>query len=149
MSAVAVQSSTSSRWQNLSDYKDVMQLKDKIIASKIPRNFVLLNEVSLAKDYSYVPYGVKDQDKDIMMKNWTGTMVHNNGDITFFEFECDDDFPTSAPRRLRFVVPIENTRVKRVCDEEGYVKKEYIAELRWKEDMKLGDYLMKLREYVK
>jgi hypothetical protein len=115
----------------------------------VPRNFILLDSIDRANDFSHVTYGLmEDSEQDpfnhVTMKNWKGSMIYDDGrsDLLIFEltFECTKDFPNEAPIITFSPYCLENTRVANICDDDGKIKKE--IKIDWNNKTGVGEYLV-------
>ena len=120
--------------------------------TKIPRNFLLLDALNKAGNYTHVTYGLIDEienDKDlnnnfIKMEYWNCTIMYDDGNnLNVFEVvcRCTPNYPDERPILIFSKDSLKHKRIKRICDNYGYLTDQALSLCKWNENMLLGDYL--------
>lgn len=118
----------------------------------IPRNFLLLESLNKAGNYTHVTYGLADENESdeqlknnyVKMEYWNCTMMYDDGyNLNVFEVlcRCTLNYPNERPILIFSQESLKHKRVKRICDEKGYLTENAEASIKLSEDMLLGDYL--------
>ena len=120
--------------------------------TKIPRNFLLLEALNKAGNYTHVTYGLADEKEyDEKLKNnyvkmeyWNCTMMYDDGEnLNVFEVSCrcPMNYPKERPILTFSKESMQHKRVKKICDAEGNLTENAATLAKWNENMLLGDYL--------
>ncbi len=132
----------------ISSIKNLTSLNDKLTSVVVPRNFLLLDELTNSKNYAYVNYGLADIENDLLLNNWTATIFTDAGDIYNLTFTCDDEYPESRPSIMFPTSYLELKNIRLICNNDGSLKNEVLEKITWSNKMTLGDYLMSIRARV-
>ena len=110
--------------------------------STLPRNFKLLEEIENDSKYNGISYGLKKAD-DIDLREFTGMVIDEKGNISTFEIYCSDEYPRKPP-----IVKLINTNNRRVYDqfENSILKKTCDVISRWKETSCMADILVHIQK---
>jgi ubiquitin-protein ligase len=111
--------------------------------SVLPRSFKLLEEIDNEPKYNgIISYGLKRAD-DIELREFTGMVIDNNGNISTFEIVCSDEYPKKPP-----TVKLINTSNRKIYDhfENSMLKKTCEVINGWKETSCIGDILLYLQK---
>ena len=112
---------------------DISKLESQLKNTILPRNFLLLDELKNSKDYTYVNYGL--QDDNINLTTWAATIITNSGNIIPATLICDENYPNSRPT-ITFTPPLNQTITAS------------IATIPWTPTTHIGDYLMEIRKKI-
>lgn len=127
--------------------------------TKVPRNFVLLDALKNAKNYTHVTYGLVDEDKldprlalnFVKLEYWNCTIMYDDGiNLNIFELQCycPNNFPEVPPVATFSKESLENKKVTKICDKQGNLTQESINAIQWSSDMNLGDFLNKISKLI-
>ena len=120
--------------------------------TKVPRNFLLLEALNKAGNYTHVTYGLADEnEKDeklmnnyVKMEYWNCTLMYDDGNnLNVFEVSsrCTSDYPKEKPILKFSKESLQHKKVKKICDADGNLTENAITLSKWNENMLLGDYL--------
>jgi len=123
-----------------------------ISKTKIPRNFLLLDALNKAGNYSCVTYGLVDEKEDdeklkynyAKMEYWNCTIMYDDGDtLNIFEVlcRCTLNYPKERPILTFSKDSMQHKKIKKICDDNGNLTENAAAMTKWNENMLLGDYL--------
>lgn len=110
--------------------------------SGLPRNFKLLEEIDNDSKYNGISYGLKRAD-DIELKEFTGMIIDNNGNISNFEIYCSNEYPKKPP-----TVKLINTSSKKVLEhfDNLMLKSSCDVIKSWKESSSIADILIYIQK---
>ena len=129
-------------------------LKKKSI-TQIPRNFILLNNIKDAGNYTHVTYGLINENEGkyknnyITLEHWIGTLMYDNEEdinILGLTFQCTKNFPKEPP-----VVKFNDESLKFVdflCNEEGYLTDSTVKKLKWNNNIKIAEYIRSILDLL-
>lgn len=122
--------------------------------TKVPRNFLLLDAINKAGNYTHVTYGLIDENEDdkylnnyVQMRYWNCTLLYDDGEslIVFKALcECTQKYPEEKPILKFSEESMEYDKVKNVCDDDG----NFTENAKWNESMSLGDYLQSVLNII-
>jgi len=128
--------------------------KTLVVGSKTvtPRNFLLLESLNKAGNYTHVTFGLIDEALDekkyknnyIKMEHWNGTMMYDDGEnMNIFELtiHCTKNYPKERPIIIFAQQSLEHKRLKKVCNSDGHLIEPVIQLIKSDETTLLGDYL--------
>lgn len=134
----------------------IQQLSPK---AKVPRNFILLDSLDRAKDFTNVAYGLIDDEKlyptnSVSLEYWSGSIIYDDGqsDLLVFGLDiyCPLDFPNSPPV-VKFNDEAKKHRfVAKMLDKNGEISKDYITSFGWDASkMGIGEYLVRIYDKIR
>ena len=123
-----------------------------ISKTKVPRNFMLLEALNKAGNYTHVTYGLADEKEDdsksvnnyIKMEYWNCTMMYDDGDnLNVFEVlcRCPFSYPDEKPILTFSKESLQHKKIKKMCNSDGSLTENALTFCKWNENMLLGDYL--------
>lgn len=129
--------------------------------SMVPRNFILLNSIDRAGQFSNVQYGLTDDDngvnKDnyVNMENWSCTIVYDDGrdDFNIFELKLKvpQNFPIAPPVATFAGAHLSHPRINRMCNSDGTLNSSYLNAITsdWNKNMEIPEFLMWLYNKIR
>lgn len=122
----------------------------------VPRNFILLDCIERANQFTYVTYGLLDDTEEdpynhVKMERWNGTMIYDDGtDLNIFEltFNCSLKFPEEPPIITFAQFSLEHPRIQKLCNSDGTISNAYLSKIEWNSKMGIGEYLTKVYERI-
>jgi ubiquitin-protein ligase len=117
--------------------------------TRVPRNFLLLDDLNNVKNFTHVTYGLMDEDENdqelrnnyATMKYWNCSLIYEgkNNDIKVFTATCvcSIAYPNEAPIIKFDKDSMVHNEVRKICDSDGNL----IEPIIWNESMTLGKYL--------
>lgn len=120
--------------------------------TKIPRNFLLLESLNKAGDYTHVTYGIADEKENddklknnyIKMEYWDCTIMYDDGNnLNVLEVlcRCTQNYPNERPILTFSKGSLQHKRVRKICDASGNLTENAASLCKLNENMLLGDYL--------
>ena len=127
--------------------------------TKVPRNFVLLDSLNKAGNYTHVTFGLVSENENderyknnfIKMEYWNATLMFDDGEnINVFELlcRCTLNFPKKRPIVQFSKTSLEYKRIKKLCDKDGNLMESALVLIKYSENMSLGDYLEEILRVV-
>jgi hypothetical protein len=130
----------------------------KASKTKTPRNFLLLDALNKASNYTHVTYGLIDEienDENLInnyakMQHWYYTIVCEDDEMTVLEgkCECTMNYPNERPILYFSKESMQNKKVKKICDQDGTLNENTKKMVKWDENMSLGDYLSAVQNII-
>lgn len=121
----------------------------------VPRNFLLLDALNNVGNYTHITYGLADE-KDyannyVKMEYWNVTFMYDDGEVmNIFEAlcRCSQTFPKERPTVTFNKGGLEHRRLRKLCQPDGKLTEATTSQVRWTENMSLGDYLSEILRVI-
>jgi hypothetical protein len=124
----------------------------KLLKTKVPRNFLLLDALNKAGNYTHVTYGLVDEDTSddklqnnyVKLEYWNCTIMYDDGEtLNVFDVlcRCTQNYPKEKPILTFSKESMQHKRVRKICDAAGNLTDSAISQTKYAESMLLGDYL--------
>ena len=125
----------------------------------VPRNFILLDSIDRAGQFSNVTYGIVPDDEgvnknnSVKLENWTGTIMYDDGKelyIIEMKIRVPHEFPLVPPVITFAPHCLEIEKVKKISNDDGTINNKYFSQIEWDpKRMGIGEYLMQIHNKIR